>query len=210
MIPSAKRSINRKLTLTAMFTTGVSLLLACLVFVSYDVITVRRAMVQEAETLAEVIGINSAVALTFSDPTAVTETLGALSAAVPVLAAVVYDRDGKAFAHYATDPTFTPEPVEPTGHHFDAGHLDLFRGIVFQESVVGSIHIRSDTRALTTRIEHYFLIVLALFAVAATAALLVSYRLRRQVSLPLTELVVGSEAIAAGDLSARVVPSTED
>jgi methyl-accepting chemotaxis protein len=46
--------------------------------------------------------------------------------------------------------------------------------------------------------------------VAAAAALLVSARLRRQISLPLAEVVAGSEAIAAGDLSARVVPSTED
>jgi len=35
-------------------------------------------------TLAEVVGINSAVALTFDDPVAATETLGALDAVEPV------------------------------------------------------------------------------------------------------------------------------
>ena len=44
---AVKQSINRKLSLTLLITTGASLMLACLVFISYDFISLREAMTVE-------------------------------------------------------------------------------------------------------------------------------------------------------------------
>ena len=164
MTHTAKNSINRKLTLTVALTTGTSLLLACIVFASYDVIALRRAMTREAATLAKVVGINTAIALTFDDAAAATETLGALSAAVPVLVAAVYDRDGNAFARYDSAVSFANaveneefilRATESEKWHFHSGYLDLSRSISFKGIRVGGISIRYDTRSLSTRVERY-------------------------------------------------------
>jgi methyl-accepting chemotaxis protein len=209
-----RHSINRKLTLMVVLTTGASLFLACLAFVAYDVVTVRQQMARNAVTLAEVIGINSGIALTFDDRRAATETLGALSAAEPVLAAAIYDRDGKVFARYITaaahEAGFVHPPVEPAGYRFEKRHLELFRSIVFNEESLGTIYIRWDTVALTTRIQRYLVIVLMLLVAASAMGALISVRLHRQISRPLAALVEGSRAIADGDLSTRVVASSED
>ncbi len=215
----ARQSISRKLTLTVLLTSGGSLLLACLVFVAYDVVTLRRAMIRDAGTLARVIGINSAVALTFDDPAAASETLGALSAAESVLSAAIYDRDGELFARYTAPgtPAFGLEREEPARRpagiedaQFRGRELDLSQGVFFDGRPIGSIHIRWDTRELATRTERYAGIVLALFCMVTAVAALNSARLRKQIAIPLSQLVRSSERIAAGDLSARMVASTDD
>ncbi len=209
-----RHSINRKLTLMVVLTTGASLFLACLAFVAYDVVTVRQQMARNAATLAEVIGINSGVALTFDDQRAATETLHALSAADPVVAAAIYDRHGEVFARYLTaaahEAGFVHPPVEPEGYRFEKRYLELFRPIASNGESLGTIYIRWDTVELTTRIERYLVIVLMLLAAASAMGALISFRLRRQISQPLAALVEGSRAIADGDLSTRVVASSED
>lgn len=215
----ARQSISRKLTLTVLLTSGGSLLLACLVFVAYDVVTLRRAMIRDAGTLARVIGINSAVALTFDDPTAASETLAALSGAQSVLRAAIYDRDGKLFASY-TAPGYTAPGLEweeparrPAGSEdaqFRGRELDLSQGVFFDGRPIGSIQIRWDARELVTRTGSYAGIVLALFCMVTAVAALNSARLRKQIAKPLSQLVRSSERIAAGDLSARMAASTDD
>ena len=209
-----QRSIDRTLTLTVILTSGVSLLLACAAFAIYDVVTLRRAMTQEATTLAELVGINSAVALGFDDVVSAAETLGALSAASQVIAAVIYDREGAVFARYdagvpGTD-RFESPPVGAEGHSFADQHLDLQRSIDFKGERVGTIFIRADTRALATRVRRYLVIVMVLLAAASGVGALIAKRLQRRISRPLSALVDGSEAIANGDLSTRVAVATGD
>ncbi|MDH3213090.1 MAG: methyl-accepting chemotaxis protein [Myxococcales bacterium] len=210
----ARRSISRKLTLTVLLTSGASLLLACLVFVLYDVVTLRRAMTQDAGTLARVIGINSAVALTFDDPSAASETLGALSAADSVLAAVIYDADGDVFSSYTApgldEAGFVPPAIGPEGARFDGPHLEITRDVVFNGKAIGTIFIRRDTRELGKRIERYVGIVLALLVAVAAVAAAISARLQRTIAWPLAELASNSEAIADGDLSTHVEASSDD
>jgi len=208
------RSISRKLTLTVLLTSSGSLLLACLVFVLYDVITLRRAMTQDAGTLARVIGINSAVALTFDDPGAASETLGALSAADSVLAAVIYDVDGNVFSRYTApgyaEAELAPRSVGGEEAKFDGPRLEVTRKVIFNRKTIGTIFILWDTGELATRIERYVGIVLALLIAVAAVAAFISARLQRTVALPLAELAKTSEAIADGDLSARVEASSDD
>ena len=60
-----KTSIKGKQTLIVMLTSGLALLLACVAFSSYELITFRAAMIDNLSTLAEIIGNNSSAALDF-------------------------------------------------------------------------------------------------------------------------------------------------
>jgi methyl-accepting chemotaxis protein len=212
-ISSSRQSINRRLTRTIFLVTVTTLVIACLVFLIFDWFAVRASITRNTETLAEVVGINSAVALTFHDPVTASETLSALSAAEPVQAAVIYDRDGKPFATYASRTAgtrFTPPPVRPVGHEFDIGKFELARAIVFNGETIGTIFIRTDTAELTQRIQRYFAVVGMLLLAVALVTWGIYSRLRRQVAAPLSDLAKASAAIANGDLSTQVPVRTED
>ncbi len=209
-----ERSISRKLTLTVLFTSAGSLLLACLVFTAYDVITLKRSMTEGAGTVAQVIGINSAAALTLDDSASAAETLGALSAADSVLAAVIYDRQGNVFSRYVSNESaaggFVPPPPGKAGQEFQGEHLDLRRRVVFDGTPIGTLFIRWDTKALSRRIERYMVIIAGLLIAVAGVAAAISSRLQQQVARPLEALARSASAIAAGDLSIRVAIMTDD
>ena len=131
-----------------------------------------------------------------------------------MVAARIYDSDGKAFAGYQRPGTRTedlPAPrLAPGRERFDGQFFDLRRNISFNDEIVGSILIRSTTEELTERFERYVEIILVLLMALGGFAVVISSRLRNRISRPLTALARGSESIAAGDLATRVEVSTGD
>lgn len=212
MAASHRHSINRRLAWAITLTTGVSLLVACFVFLAYDARTGRAALVEKSAMLAGVIGTNSAVALTFDDAAAAHETLGALAAVDEVTAAVIYDDQGEPFASYVPGSTgsFEPPPLGPEGSRFVDAGLEVVQTIVFQGSPVGSIYLQLDTSSLAARIRTYLLIVFALIAAAGGIAALAAQRLRRQISRPLDELVRHTVAVTEGNLTQALQRSSDD
>ena len=75
-----RQSVARKLTTTALTTSGVTLMAACTVFATYDYINLRSRLVRDVTMLADVVGTNSTAALTFKDAAAATQTLRAAAA----------------------------------------------------------------------------------------------------------------------------------
>jgi len=207
----AKRSLSRSLTRTIVSTTAVSLLLACAGIVYYDRTSFLDSMTGRAETLAEVVGMNAAVALSFFDEDSANQTLAALSAAESVKAAVIYERSGDVFATWVREgEPFMAPPVAGPGHRFTSKHLDLRREIVFNGTTVGTIFVRWDTHELSERTATFLAIVGALLVAVIAVAFVISARLRGRVSGPLERLVDGSEAVADGDLTVRVRVSSDD
>ena len=85
------------------------------------------------------IGINSGVALTFSDAEAAQETLAGISQAREVLGAVIYDADGEPFALYsrAGAGAFQAPVLAAVGHRFEGQRLHVFEEIRFRKARVG-------------------------------------------------------------------------
>jgi Periplasmic sensor domain len=84
---SGKSSIQRKLTFVFLCTSVLGLSLACMGFELYERLSFRSAMTSELATLADTLGANSAVSLTFNDVQSARETLGALHAEHHIVAA---------------------------------------------------------------------------------------------------------------------------
>jgi len=213
IIRSSRQSINRKLTRTVFLVTVTTLVIACLVFLAFDWFAVRASIERNTETLAEVVGINSAVALTFLDPVTARETLGALSAVETVEAAVIYDHEGTPFATYVSNTAsanFTPPEAPSIGQEFEIGKFELARAIEFNGERVGTILIRRKTAELAQRIQRYVAVVGMLMLAVALVTWGIYSRLRRLVAAPLTDLAEASAAIAGGDLSTEVPVRTDD
>jgi signal transduction histidine kinase/DNA-binding response OmpR family regulator len=191
-------SINRKLTAIIMLTSILVLLMSSISFVTNDLIGFRQGMVEDLSTLAEVIGSNSTAALTFNDPVAAKETLAALRAEPNVLTAHIYGKDGRLFAEYhggkmdeaslsSFHPTGPPEVMEE-GHYFHRDYVDLFKRIVFDGEIIGTVYIKSDFKELYSRLRLYASVCAMVMLVSIFVAYLVSSRLQRVISKPILQM----------------------
>src|SRR5216683_266801 len=187
-------SIATKLTVVNMLVSGAALVIACLVFVAYDLISFRQSMVYNLSIQAQMAGSNSVSPLLFNDSQAAENTLSALRAARSVVSAGIYTLDGRPFATYwrdGLDQPLTP-PQVPAGktelHWFKDGQLALVRSIVFQGKPTGIVYIRSDLRDMTLRLQRYAGIAAMVLLASLLAALLVASMFQRAVAQPIVHL----------------------
>ena len=78
MLRSRDSSITKQLTWMNMLVSGAALLLACVAFVTYELVIFRSSMVETLSVQAQIIGLNSVSALLFNDLRSAQETLSAL------------------------------------------------------------------------------------------------------------------------------------
>ena len=105
------KPIGLKLTAIILGTSAVVLLLTCTAFLAYDVFAFRKDSVRQLSTLGEIVATNSTGVLAFANQDDATEILAALRAERHIVAACLYDRQGRIFARYpaGTCPT-KPSP----------------------------------------------------------------------------------------------------
>src|SRR3954468_22209773 len=132
MAPFRDLPIQRKLMTMILVTSGVVLLLTCAAFVGYELVAYRRSAVQQLATLGEIIAAQSTGAVAFDNQRDATEILAALKAERHIVAACLYDKQGKLFSRYpatAPDGTFPPAP-QADGYAFVGGRLLGFTPLV--------------------------------------------------------------------------------
>ncbi len=211
-IESSRTSIQRRLMVGFMLTTGAVLVLTSAAFFGTQYQRFRDEMVGNLTTLSRVIGGNTVASLRFDDAVTAEETLAALEAEPHVLAAVVYDASGRPFASYSRRDAggFEIPELPPLGSRFEGPHLDLAEDLVDDGERLGTVFIRSDTGRLTEFVQVFGLIVLFVSAGALGVSWLGARRLRAQIAEPLSELVEVAARLAEGDLSIQVRVDRDD
>jgi signal transduction histidine kinase/CheY-like chemotaxis protein len=184
-------SIKRKLTLITMLTSSAALVLSALSFLVYDLVSFRHLLIQDLLTQAEIIGYNSAGAMEFKDVPAATATLAALTAKEDVVTAVLYTRDGKAFAFYSRGkeiPRALPARLNNQNYRFDGGYLQVFHDVTLGGDHLGTLFIQSDMRQWSLRARRYAGILCVFVLISGLFALFVSSKLQRLISRPILHL----------------------
>ena len=208
MFSSQTRSIRSRLSLGFLKTTGVSLSVAMVLFVSIEFTRSQNAMTRNLSVLSAVIGMNTAPALLFDDPTAAEETLSAFTAESHVTAAIIYDADGDVFARYSRADVdgFEAPPVRHDQIEFDwfGDRLDLYQTIDVDGDDLGTVFIRSDTREVRALILRAAAAAVGIMLLASLVAWFGAAQLQEEIATPLAALVEGSEAMSRGDLAIRV------
>ena len=191
-------SIRWKQMLIIMLTSTVALLLACAIFVAYDVVSFRKGIVKKVSVLAEAIGNNCTATIEYDDPKTAEETLSALRAEPGIVSASIYTLKGKVFAVYnrAGAKAPAPPPLQPAGYEFKGDLLFLFHPITQRGEIIGTIFVASDLTELRERLVRYPVIVGGMFAAALLVALLLSARLQRLVSNPILHLALVARSVA--------------
>jgi len=182
-----------------MLTSSVALLLACAAISIYEVIAFRTAMVQNLETLADIVDDTTTAALDFNDAKSAEETLSGLQTDPSIIGAWIYTKGGEVFAKYDRPNDkiiFTPPTVRSKGYVFQGQRLILYRPIVSKGETIGSIYLESDMTVLTTRLTRYAGIVGLVFGVSLLIAFALSNRLQRLVSDPILHLAQVAQTVA--------------
>lgn len=196
-----------------MFTCGTVLILTCAAFFIYEFITYRGISQQELSTLGEVIAANSTSSLAFDDKNDADEILSSLKAQPHIVAACLYNKEGKLFACYPKNlnPAGLPKTVYRDGYSFEHGFIYGYEPVVQGNDRVGTLYLRSDMQGVYRRFLLYGVIALLFIVVSIIIAYLISKRMQRAISLPILELAqIASLVSDKQDYSVRAVKHTND
>jgi signal transduction histidine kinase len=207
--------IQRKLMTIVLGTSVIVLLLTCTAFLAYEYFTFRQAAVRQLSTLGEVLATNSTAVLAFDNPDDATEILGALKAEPHIMAAGLYDRQGRLFARYpagAAEEAF-PAGLQPDGYRFSDGFLVGFTPVVQVKGSqrLGTLYLRSDLEAMYERLRLYAGIAGLIIAALSLLAYMISRKLQQQISRPILALAETAGAVSTQrDYSVRARKLGED
>jgi signal transduction histidine kinase/CheY-like chemotaxis protein len=201
MSQPTNKPIKSKLIAIVLLTCGAALVLACGTIAIYETVMVRESKLRELKLLADLIGSNSAVALSFKDTQAGTETLDALKTDPDVVAGRIYAKDGAPFSTYLRAGTRSgaiPGTAQAEGSSFGGGSLRLTRGIYVNGKQTGSVYLELELSDLNFRLARYALILFGVLLVSLVFAFLLASRLQRTISGPILALAQRAGSIRQG------------
>jgi PAS domain S-box-containing protein len=224
-------SIRNKVTIISMLTCIIVLFLTFIAYSMMELSISRRALQEQAETLAEVIGLNSTAALAFNDQKSATATLEALSAEPDITMAAIYTGDGKLFAQYlrskfrpeapAINPA-APDTLPRKGSSSTSGsgffrfitrgnYLETTQNIILEGERIGYVYLQWSLASLHERQRwHLGFASLALLP-ALFMAYLLSSKLQRIISRPIMSLAQTMKMISREkNYSVQVKKESED
>jgi PAS domain S-box-containing protein len=205
--------IKRKLTTLFLLTSGAVVLLTCASYFAYEYLTFRQTLLGQLSTLGKVVAANSTAAVAFGNERDAGEILAALKAERHIVAAGLYDRDGKLFSRYPANlsvDAFPPSP-ERDGYRFGHSSVAGFQPVAQGSRRQGTLYLKSDLGAMYQRFRLYGGIAAAVAMASLLVAFIVSTVLQRQISEPILTLASTAHAIAdRRDYSVRATKGADD
>jgi len=217
-------SIKTKLTIIIIVSCLAVSLMASGFFLVSEIVSMRRAVLEDLTGLARVIAINVQAPLEFMDPATATEVLASLSARPQILQAHVYAKDGRIFASYhapqvdsarqeALDMEVREGRIElgRQSYHYSRRQISLSVPIGSADKPLGTIVLQSDNSALQAIISRLILVIAAILLATLLLALVLSRMLNRFISQPVLALADTMARICENeDYSVRASKSSND
>ena len=214
--PFRDLSIRSKLTVMQLVASGVAVLLLFALVLGYQVFLLRDEIVRKVASLSQVVGENSAAALTFGDPKSAHETLSALGVEPNVLATRILDRKGQIFAlferagldSFATavpDPgslsTLAPyredgAPPVPIRYAFSSGQLRVYTAIRLDQETIGQVETVYGLGQWYRQLRWDIGAAGIVWMVSLLLAYLLSRRAHRGITQPLLNLAAMTEEVS--------------
>lgn len=205
--------IQKKLMTVILLTSGTVLLLTCSAYFAYEFITFRQTTVQQLSTLAEIIATNSTAALAFDSKEDADEILSAVRAEPHIVAAALYDKEGKIFSRFPENLPDSVFPAVPDSslYQFRESHLIGFQPVIQGTNHLGTLFLKSDMGAMNERLMLYSGIAVLVILISLLIAFLLSRTLQKQISIPILALAYTARAISdRHDYSVRARKFSED
>jgi len=212
-------SIRAKLTSLMVMTSMIVLVLASGAFIVNDAVKARDAMVEDLTVLGNIISRNSAAAMVFSDDSAASELLSALSAEPRITVAVLRSSDGEVLASFGqgldaaeygtgidagAGATLSASDGNTSHHVFQENSLELFLPVNLLGEVVGSLYIKSDLSRINQQLQQDIIVAVFVFIASVFIAFFLADILQKYISEPILMLTRVMEKVKSGrDYSLR-------
>jgi signal transduction histidine kinase/CheY-like chemotaxis protein/uncharacterized membrane protein affecting hemolysin expression len=184
-----------------MIVSTVALFLVSAGFVIYDLDTFRKTKARDLTTMAEIVGNESTGALSFEDQDRAKEILSAFPAEKHVVAAALYDKDGRLLASYSGSKGAIGIAPDHPGSADDpvvqGDTLVLFHKIKQAGDFAGTLYLRSDLMELHERFMHYLDIVLLIMLASWVVTLILSALLQRVITRPIFHLAEMARVVSS-------------
>jgi PAS domain S-box-containing protein len=182
-----------------LLTSGASLLLTCAAFFTYEYITFRQNTVRQISTLGEIIATNSTGALAFFNEDDAAETLASLKAEKHIVAAYLFDNNGKVYATYPANLSASelPQTRKGQGYQFNDGYLQGYQPVVREGMPLGYVYLKMDLHGIYSRFRLYGFIALLVIATSALLTYFLSKRFQRSITTPIFNLAETARIISA-------------
>lgn len=228
MTPFQNFRIRNKLILIMVLTGMIVLLLAMVAMVVTEYTRTKNTMIDELQTLAEVVGWNSSAALAFDDEKAGNEILAALGAKSSIVAAYLYNKEGDIFAIYLNSNHTELDIKEMPFSLNDAQvkswnqastvkaqvhgkHLHVVRSVDLYNDHLGTLHLVDDQSELARMIKGIYLVTVGIILVALALIILLASRLQKIFSNPVKHLIATmKEVTRKKDYTTRVEKISND
>ncbi len=217
-------SLKHKLTIIILATSGLMILFIAAFFLTNEAISIKRAMFHNLSAIAGITARNSTAALSFDDDETAQELLEALKAEPQILAAALYQKDGKIFAKFAPDKKqvlphhlnmdslFQGNPVAPGLYVYTINNdslmtdsLDIVTPVRLEGKIIGAVFIRVDQSWIYHQMWVFALTVFCVVIGLIGISYFISSKLQRIVSEPIENLASSMERVRnRQDYSIRV------
>jgi signal transduction histidine kinase/ActR/RegA family two-component response regulator len=189
--------IRRTLMRMIFLSSGVVLLVTSCAFCAYEFVTFRQSSIQQLMILSRAIASNSTAALAFDNAEDAASVLTAFKSDPHIVAAALYDAQGKLFAVYPAGLAAQDLPARTgMGYTFSRSALSGFEPVAEGSKQLGMLYVESDLKAMYARIRLYALIVAVVGGVAVSLAFLISRRLQHRLLQPILALAQTTIAVA--------------
>lgn len=207
-------TIKYKLIAITMLTCLTALLLSGAGVILWEWLNLRRVMARNISTQAEMIADNCKAALTFEDKDDAEEILQGLHVQTSIVWGCVYDSDGAIFASYFNKNAgedIRLSKLKEDGYRFADGYLTVYKSIILENEMIGSVCLQADLQPMYSMLSHSANIIICVMLLAFFAAYLVSSRLQRIISKPISDITGVAKVVSEQkDYSTRAVSCTND
>jgi signal transduction histidine kinase/ActR/RegA family two-component response regulator/uncharacterized membrane protein affecting hemolysin expression len=167
-------------------------------FCTYEFVTFRQSSTQQLQILSQAIASNSTAALAFQNADDASVVLAAFKADPHIIAAALYDAQGKMFATYPQGAAAARFPTRPGAPGYTLGRTELigFQRVAEGSKQLGTLFVESDLGAMYARIRLYALIVFLVIGISLPVGYLISRRLQHQLLRPILALAQTTRAVS--------------
>jgi len=217
LLPRKSSSLAGRIGLAILLTSTAALLLATITFVTIEVQSYKRNLVEHLTVVSQIVATNSTAAIDFKDAKTAKLVLKSLEAEPGLIAAGIYFTNGALFATYgATDASIKHLDEFDTvwhnnslgmQHHFHGDQLDIQFPIELDGDLLGQLRLTAELSPMYTKLANYLQTMAWVLLALIVMIFLVSQRLRRRIAAPVERLADGMRRVSEHqDFSLRLAP----
>lgn len=208
-----KLPIKHKLIITILGISTIMLLSTLSVFITSELLSLKKTMLEDLSTLTELVGKNSSAAILFYDQKVARENLLALKAKPHIESAHLYSDDRLLFAEYhradhqhitpqahrLPDKIYTLIQQKKEGYYYINDQIHMLKKIILEvdNDLIGFIHIESDRKVYWQRVTQYIYTIIATLIIALLLTLLFAYRVQKIFTDPLLKLLTSMQHVTS-------------